>query len=60
MLELPLIFKWRIGFLTFSIAKTTTKKTGALIHSVKFLSSQFLLIFMNLPPNHGCNHRNLA
>ena len=37
------------GSYIVSIAKTASKKIGALIRSIKFLSPEFALISINLP-----------
>ena len=43
------------GSYIVSIAKTTSKKVGALIRSIKFLSPEFALISINLPYAHVWN-----
>ena len=43
MLGLTLSSKLDQGFYIISIAKTASKKIGALVHSMKFLSHEFTL-----------------
>ena len=54
---LGLIFSSKLdwGSYTISIAKTASKKIGALIHSMKFLSPELLCISINLRYVHVWN-----
>ena len=49
MLGLTFSFKLDWGSYIISIAKTASKKIGALIRSMKFLSPEVTLYLMNLP-----------
>ena len=40
---------------TISVTKTTSKKIGALIHSMKFLSPEAVLISINIPYGYTWN-----
>ena len=42
-------------FLIISVAETASKKIGALIRSIKFLSPRLLCISINLPYNFAWN-----
>ena len=56
ILGLTFCFKSDWGSYIISIAKTASKKIGALIRSVKFLSAEVALcISINLPYNHAWN-----
>ena len=54
---LVLTFSSKLDWASFiiSIAKTASKKIGALIHSIKFLSPELLCISINLPYPHVWN-----
>ena len=55
MLGLTFSSKLDWGSYIVSIAKTTSKKIGALIHSMKFLFLRLLCISINLPYSHVWN-----
>ena len=55
MLELTFSFKLDWGSYIISTAKTATKKIGALVRSIKFLSPEVALISINLPYGHVWN-----
>ena len=55
MLGLTFSSKLDWGSCIISIAKTASKKIGALIHSMKFLSPEVALFFINLPYAHVWN-----
>ena len=55
MLGLTFSSKLDWGSYIISIAKTSSKKIGALIRSMKFLSSEFLCVSINLPYGHVWN-----
>ena len=54
---LGLTFSSKFDWVSYiiSIAKTTSKKIRALIHSMKFLSPELLYISKNLPQTHVWN-----
>ena len=52
---LGLTFSSKLDSYIISIAKTASKKIGALIHSMKFLSPEFALIYKNVPYGHAWN-----
>ena len=54
MLRLTFSSKLDWGFYVISIAKTASKKVGALICSMKFLSLEVTL-YLNLPYGHAWN-----
>ena len=55
MLGLTFSFKLDWGYYLISIARTASKKIGALIRSVKFLFPEILSISINLPYSHVQN-----
>ena len=55
MLELTFSSKLECCSYIISIAKTASKKIGALIHSLKFLLLRLLCISINLPYGHARN-----
>ena len=55
MLELTFSSKLDWGSYIISIAKTASKKIGALIRSKKFLSPELLCVSINLPHTHVMN-----
>ena len=55
MLELTFSFKLDWGSYIISTAKTASKKIGALVRSIKFLSPEVALISINLPYDHVWN-----
>ena len=55
MLELTFSFKLDWGSYIISTAKTASKKIGALVRSIKFLSPEVALISINLPYGHVWN-----
>ena len=52
---LGLTFSSKLDSYIMYIAKTASKKVGALIHSMKFLSPEFALIYKNVPYGHAWN-----
>ena len=55
MLGMPVSSKLDWGSYITSVAKSTSRKIRALIHSMKFLSPEVLFISINLPYNHAWN-----
>ena len=55
VLELTFSSELDWGFYIISIAKTASKKIGALIRSMKFLFLKLLSISINLPYAHAWN-----
>ena len=55
MLGLAFSSKLDWGSYIISIAKTASKKIGALIRFMKFLSPRLLCVSINLPYAHVCN-----
>ena len=53
MLGLTFSSKLDWGSYIISVAKTASKKIGALIHSMKFLSPEVALYLLNLPYSHA-------
>ena len=53
VLELTFSSKLYWGFYIISMAKTASKKIGALIHSMKFLFAEVALYLYNLPYDHA-------